>query len=492
MRTFSLGSGDSRKFVQVIVDGPRMTVVQGKADGTTRKSEKTLGSPAEAASAGDLMARELISRGFIEQTDGRPSRSKAPRPPASASAPKAPSKPKPAAAEADDTGAAYLLEAEEEAEPAAPLLPRLAPAPGAATAADDKPAKAKKKKKKGKKSGTGGGDELDRRVLAGIGAGVLAIVGLLGYVTYEAFLKPASLVGTWQGSRLDYEAGGPMSHVQMRLVLDAQGRFSQSFGDSDPDTGTYTRDKSGRLVLISVDPDDGSKHETAYKIDLAKVTLDLYDPDSGKKQIQLIRQTAEKPSVAGGAPAPAAPKAVAAGGPADEAADAKLASVEFSPKDNAFKLRHPPGWEAASGAHPDNTYSWARFEKGSAKIHVEADIKGSLMSGADAALTQQFEEGDESAPVHRAHELYKDTAKEKLGDDFRESAPVAFKGSGLGEGRISEFTVSGGGLFGGKVRGYHVTFLTQNRRVSLLCECPEGDFAKLGPTFLAVCRSVSR
>ena len=67
-----------------------------------------------------------------------------------------------------------------------------------------------------------------------------------------------------------------------------------------------------------------------------------------------------------------------------------------------------------------------------------------------------------------------------------------FKGARIGEGRISEFTASGGTLFKSKLRGYHVTLLTNDRRVSILCQCPDKEFAKFKPTFLAVCRSLSR
>jgi hypothetical protein len=66
-----------------------------------------------------------------------------------------------------------------------------------------------------------------------------------------------------------------------------------------------------------------------------------------------------------------------------------------------------------------------------------------------------------------------------------------FKGGALGEGRIATFTASGG-LFGSRLRDYRVTLLTNDRGVSILCHCPEGEFAKLKPTFLAVCRSLSR
>ena len=121
-----------------------------------------------------------------------------------------------------------------------------------------------------------------------------------------------------------------------------------------------------------------------------------------------------------------------------------------------------------------------------AKIQVYADIQGSLMSGSDSA--GQFEEGSELAPVHRAHELYKRVAAEEL-SDYQEGKPGVFKGSSLGEGRISLFKASGG-LFGSNLKGFHVTLLTKDRRLSVLAYGPEGEFAKLKPTYLAVCRSL--
>ena len=76
---------------------------------------------------------------------------------------------------------------------------------------------------------------------------------------------------------------------------------------------------------------------------------------------------------------------------------------------------------------------------------------------------------------------------------LRESEPAPFPNGRLGEGRIAEFTASGGGLvFAPDLRGYRVTLLTNNRRITILCHCPEPDFEGLRPTFLAVCRSVSR
>ena len=194
----------------------------------------------------------------------------------------------------------------------------------------------------------------------------------------------------------------------------------------------------------------------------------------------------DEPEVAAG---PALPRVAATIAEADPAADARLASVEFSPKDAAFKLKHPPGWQVETGARPDNTYSWGRFTGGSAKIQVFADVQGSLMSGSDSAQPQ--EKGSPLAPVQRAHEDYKRKAAEEY-TDYRETEPALFEGSGLGEGRFSLFTASAGGLFGGKTRGLRVTLLTNDRRVTLLCECPGKEFDALRPTLLAVCRSVAR
>ena len=134
-------------------------------------------------------------------------------------------------------------------------------------------------------------------------------------------------------------------------------------------------------------------------------------------------------------------------------------------------------------------YSWARFTRGSAKVQVFADIAGSLTSGPSPG--GNFEEGSELAPVHGAHERYKKTAS-GLYADYQESEPALFKGSALGEGRVATFTGSGGGMLGGKIRGIRVTLLTNDRRVSVICEAPATEFDADKATFLAICRSLSR
>lgn len=218
--------------------------------------------------------------------------------------------------------------------------------------------------------------------------------------------------------------------------------------------------------------------------------MDLYDPANDKLVVQLIRFRAT-PKVGKPAGPAAAPQELAAEavGYVDKAADERLASVSFAPKDNAFRLRHPPGWEVETGSRPDNSYSWANFTKDPAKIEVTADVQGSLISGSDSA--RDVPEGSEHAPVHIAHEHHRKAVAEQF-SDYKESKPTLFKGAGLGEGRISSFTASGSGLFGSKLKGYRVTLLTNDRRVTVLCHAPVKEFDALKPTFLAVCRSLGR
>jgi hypothetical protein len=520
MRRFKNGSGADREVVVIEVDGPRMSVVWIMPDGEMKRTQTDLGSDAEALAASDQMAQQLFVSGFSERgarrraTTSRASarsstaNAKPPRPqglsslddletPAAApsvrprmavesAAAAAGSKPakKMAAAEAPrPENPSWLDDVEPPAATPSVVLPRMAVAPAEVVAAGPKPAKkkagGKKKRKKAK-----GGDELDMRVLVGIGAFAALIVGCLGFVAYDAFLKPPTIVGSWSGSMIEHEIGKKLTHTRYDLILDADRRASMTLQQKFTETGTYTL--AGDQLELKLRGEDGDETKKKYKIVLGSVTLDLMDPQTGELAVQLLRAR-QGPAVAGkSAPSLAAPSGL---GEADPAADAALASVDFSAKDSAFRLRYPPGWQHDTGSRADNTYSWVRITKGSATIEVHADIKGSLLSGSD--FNQQPQpEGSETAPVHVAHELAKRSTAEGF-SGYSESKPAVFKGAKLGEGRISQFTASGG-LFGSKIHGFRVTLLTNDRRVSILCHCPDKEFAGYRPTFLAVCHSLAR
>lgn len=471
MRRFTQGSGADRKVVVIELDGPRMSVAQIMPDGQTKRSRRELGSEAEARAASDQMAAQIVARGFIEQVD---SETKAARRAARIQAANAGARPSESPSWLDDV---------EPPAAAAPVLARMATAPATATAAEPKPAKkkagGKKKRKKGQDS-----DGLDMRVLVGIGAVAVLIVGGLGFFAYDAFLKPATIVGSWSGSMVEHEISKKLTHTRYDLVLDENLQASMTLQQKYTSTGTYS--VAGDRLKLKLRDEDGEETQSEYKVVLGRVTLDLKDPHTGEMVVQLLRQR-EQPAIASKpAPSLAAPSGL---GEADPAADASLASVDFAAKDSAFRLRYPKGWEHDTGSRPDNSYSWARFTKDSAKIEVYADVQGSLMSGSDVNRQPQSE-GSETAPVHVAHELAKRSTAEGF-SDYNEGKPAVFKGAKLGEGRIAQFTASGG-LFGSRIRGLRVTLLTNDRRVTILCQCPDKEFAGNQPTFLAVCRSLAR
>jgi hypothetical protein len=486
MRRFSLGSTMDRKIVVLEVVGARMSVVKIKPDGTTTRQEQTLASESEARAASEKVARELIARGYIEHD----AKKTAPTPAKAAATSSKPSKPVPRPVSpvvpTDHESPSSLFDDLEAVSETSTPLARLAPLPDGPST-DGEPKKKKKTgKKKKKKKSAGDPDGLDKRVLAGICAVAALLLGIVGYMAYDVFLKPPSIVGKWGGSMVEHEISRSLTHTGYDLVLDAKKNASMTIDGKFTTSGTYSV-KGNRLKLALKD-EDGDAHDREYKIKLGRATLDLIDPESGKLVVQLIRLQG---TPGAGDKAKADAKATAElvdkdASKVDAAADQKIAAVEFSAKDGAFKLRHPQGWQTDTGARPDNTYSYVILTQGSAKLQVYADIQGSLMSGSDSA--GQFEEGSELAPVHRAHELYKRTAAEEL-SVYQEGKPDVFKGSGLGEGRISLFKASGG-LFSSNLKGYHVTLLTKDRRLSILAYCPEKEFEKLKPTFLAVCRSI--
>ncbi len=483
MRHFTQGSGPSRKFVVVEVRGAALQVVKGKADGTTRRTERELASEAEARSASNRMAAELVARGFLEQVSDSsvvvPS-----RPSAVARPPKVMAR-----VSGEDDGFdlnAPAAASDGDAVVGAAHLPRMSGLPSVNPAAEAWPKpKTKKVGARKKRKRAADGARLDQRVIALFVAVGMACVALVGYLGYDVFFKPPTIIGFWEGSRTEHEVGKFLTHTEYRLILDAQRNAAMTLQGKFTSTGTY--DLQGNQLKLTFKDEDGEVSETRYQVALGRSTLDLFDPTSGNKVVELLRFRAKPAAVALAKP-PEAPKDQGDARAANPAAEAPGTAADFLSKDGAFRLRRPVSWEVESGSRPDNTYSWARFTRDSAKVQVFADIAGSLMAGSNQS---RHPEGSELAPVHAAHELYAKQAAEDHGD-YQESAPALFKGSTLGEGRVATFTASGGSLLGAKLRGIRVTFLTNDRRITVLCEAPADEFDNAKPTFLALARSLAR
>ena len=276
-------------------------------DGSSKRNQKELGSDVEAQAASEQMARELISRGFVEQVarGPKPARPSKPVEPISKHAASAP--------EPEEPDGDYLF-ADVEAPVATiePVLSRLRAVPS--TKATTEPAPKKRKKGGKKKKKTANGDALDKRVLAGVAAFGALLIGFFAYMIYDGFLKPPTIVGTWRGSMIEFETGKPIIHTRYDLILDEQKRAEMTLQEKFTSVGTYSL--KGKFLTLSLKAEEGVATETQYKIVLGRSTLDLLDPETGKLTVQLLRFR-EPPKVGGKPEEPPAPTDLAGGGPPD-------------------------------------------------------------------------------------------------------------------------------------------------------------------------------
>jgi hypothetical protein len=298
IRRFTHGSTTAGNIVVVDLDlsGTRMTVVQKMADGSTKRSAKEMTDEGEARSASEKFARELISRGYTERV------SRGPKPAGTGAAAAAP-KPSARARELQGVKTNPAFDDLEAPAPAAiQPLPRLAGATGAQPSADDALKKRKKKSGKRKKQKARGGDALDKRVLAGVGAVALALIAGIGFVIYDFFIKPPTIVATWQGGMVEHEISRKLSVTQYSLTLDDKHRAELVVTEHETWVGVGTYVVKGDRIKLTLKDGEGESSEREYKIALSRVTLELFEPDSGKLLVQLLR-TRTPPVIRAKAPA---------------------------------------------------------------------------------------------------------------------------------------------------------------------------------------------
>ena len=268
MRRFTLGSATSRKIVVIELNGARMSVVQMMEDGSSKRQQKELRSEDEARSASDKLAHELISRGYVEQGAGgsRPTKTNGTL-----------------EASRQAAGSRRLQSLRSSRGRRATRRRRRPSAHAAGHGSAGRTRRPRRKtggKKKKKKKKADGGDGLDKRVLAGIGAAAFVFFAFIGYIVYDIAFKPPSIIGSWTGSMLEFETGKPIVHTRYDLVLDEKKRASLTIQEKYTETGTYTY--KGNRLKLSVKDDDGNSSEREYKVWLNNTTMDLKEPDTDK------------------------------------------------------------------------------------------------------------------------------------------------------------------------------------------------------------------
>ena len=179
----------------------------------------------------------------------------------------------------------------------------------------------------------------------------------------------------------------------------------------------------------------------------------------------------------------------------------------YAAPDNSFACLAPTGWERRESS-AQGIQGQVIFRKGDAKIAIASDLQGSLMGDmARAADAQTQAVMDQLPPEMRARlaasspnasrpaveqvHLQSQKALAMRFDEYREMPMQAIR-SPLGEARCSEWTAKQEGfLSGGKFHGYRVTILTNERRVTYICQCPEASWKALRPAFGRVLASLA-
>jgi hypothetical protein len=163
-----------------------------------------------------------------------------------------------------------------------------------------------------------------------------------------------------------------------------------------------------------------------------------------------------------------------------EPVSAPTSFTPYQAKDQAFRTQQPAGWEMAQSGAQGSGYSSVKFTKGNASIKISADLVGSLLGDIAKNLGRGAgEEDEELAAVAKVHEFGAKQMQDELSGYTEQKAQKTQ--TPFGDSRQSEFTAST--TFGGKLRGYRVTALARDRRISIVCYCPESNWATLKPAF---------
>jgi hypothetical protein len=164
----------------------------------------------------------------------------------------------------------------------------------------------------------------------------------------------------------------------------------------------------------------------------------------------------------------------------------------YQAHDDAFQIDYPADWKAEGGGKQG--MQWAQFTRGAALVKVGIGVTGSILGDIASGGRVGFGDGEElspeekeaRAPVTHVHQLRKEVMAEEY-SEYQESTASNIQ-VGLGPARKGEFTASAG--LGRKIHGYHVTVLSRDYRVTVLCLCPESDWTTLQPAFDRIVASV--
>lgn len=161
--------------------------------------------------------------------------------------------------------------------------------------------------------------------------------------------------------------------------------------------------------------------------------------------------------------------------------------------DNTFSCDQPAGWTMHETGATSGALSTVTFQQAHVRVRVISDSIGSLRG--DMATAANNSAGGMPLPpgvppppppkpaVEQLHEQDKAQLADGLhGYQEGEMKPLE---SRVGDSRLSEWTADGG-----KMHGYRVTMLGNQREITVICLSPERNWAILQPAFQRIISSV--
>ena len=164
------------------------------------------------------------------------------------------------------------------------------------------------------------------------------------------------------------------------------------------------------------------------------------------------------------------------------------AYATYTSLDRSFTCDEPAGWSKGEAGGDGGNAAGVYFKSGAARIDVDGSLTGSLAGDMMRAANALLPENRQRPPVEGLHLAGVNHMSEKYGD--YDEQPMQTIQTQLGEGRISEWTGTGG-VMAGKLHGYRVTVLGGERLFTMNCRCPQRNWKVLEPSFMRVIHSVA-
>lgn len=168
---------------------------------------------------------------------------------------------------------------------------------------------------------------------------------------------------------------------------------------------------------------------------------------------------------------------------------APTAYKTYTAIDNTFSCDQPLGWTMHETGATSGALSTVTFEKAHVRVRVVSDSIGSLMAdGMTSSVPTDPIPGMPPPPppkpaVEKLHEMDKSQLADSL-PGYQEGEMQKLE-SRVGDARVSEWTADGG-----KMHGYRVTMLGNQREMTVICLSPERNWTILQPAFQHMITSV--